>query len=359
MSTDSPFSLSPTQPRRRVGKYELQRLVGRGSIAEVYRATSPDLEQEVALKVIHPHVDEDEDILHVQERFLNVLQAVSTLEHPNIARTLDFGVHDQIFYVVTDFIEGPSLRDMLSERRSGLQLDLALAFFRQLADALAYAHNLGILHQSFRPGNIMLEDGSHPIIVDFGLLRALGDDDLTTVQFSPHAPTYMSPEQAAGRGVTPQADIYSLGIVLYEMVTGDVPFKGGNAARILVQHLQDAPRPPGELNPTLPPQVEAAILRALAKKPEDRFAPVREMVEALEQESGDDYDTINLRKEDAREIRQRLRDAQQSSAPRQIAGRSRLSSGPSRTVIIAAGVLLIIAVLIVIALLIAGGQGAG
>ncbi|MBN1965211.1 MAG: serine/threonine protein kinase [Anaerolineae bacterium] len=310
-----PSPLFPLGPGQWIGKCEIRRLLGRGTLAEVYRAFSPELSADVAVKVLRPPTKEGSEAA-VEARFQRVVGAISRLHHPNIARIYDFGLDGGRLFILMELVEGPSLRDMLSARRGAFPLDQAMTIFRQVAEAINYAHTQDIVHEDLRPGNVLLAEGTRPVVADFGLRRVLGEDDLTTVELSPRAPTYMSPEQASGRGVSKQTDIYSLGVMLYEMVTGDVPFRGDSATRILVQHMQAVPRPPSELNVEVPPRVEAAILRALAKTPGERFPSALDMVEALvPPPTQDDYDTVTLSREGAKDIRQQLHAAVDEVAP--------------------------------------------
>ena len=314
MSSTYPSSTAPLEPGQRLGRYEVRRLVGRGSVTATYRAFSPELQADVALKVISHRFLSQADAAASQHRFHQELQAAASLYHPNIARIFDYGVAENVYYVAMELIDGPSLRDLLSESRRGLPQDQALQIFRQVADAVGYAHSRGVIHQDIRPGNVLMAGGIRPVVVDFGLIRVLGDDEMTTAQFSPRAPIYMSPEQASGQEVTPSADVYSLGVLLYEMVTGDVPFKGSSAARIMVRHIQEAPRPPSHLAVGLDPRVEAVIMQALAKDPAERPASPRSMIEALEREiNAEDFETITLPKDEVREFQQRARAAQDAA----------------------------------------------
>ncbi len=290
--------------------YQIQRLIGRGSLTEVYRALSPALGAPVALKLLLFKPADEQKAAALQERFFQALPPCAALDHPGIARVYDYGLADRHYYIASRLVEGTVLQDVLSERRSGLPQARALTIFRQVADAVAYAHGRGVVHQDIRPGNILLDGPDTPVVVDFGLLRIATGDAQTTAEFSPRAPLYMSPEQASGAEITPRSDVYSLGILLYEMLTGDVPFRGSTPVQILLQHLQRDPRPPGELVPDLDPRVEAAILRAMAKNPADRFSSPLEMVLAMEEPAPSlDYETITLTDLDAREVRERFRQA--------------------------------------------------
>jgi serine/threonine protein kinase len=357
-----------------VGRYRIVRLLGRGSNAEVFRAADDATGQEVALKLLHTLSDDPTLVEHFQRE----MAQVARLQHPNIASVHAFGIHDERFYIVIDLIEGTSLRDVLSERRDGLAFPKALDIFQQVAVAVGYAHTQGVIHLSIRPSNILLASGVRPMLVDFGMAEALAGDNVTTAEFSSRAPIYMSPEQAAGREITPQADIYALGILLYEMTTGDVPFKGNIPARIMVQHLQAEPRPPIELKVDLDPRVNGVILQALAKEPGQRFATPQAMLEALTTEDeADNYDTVNLSRTEAKAFRQELiaaRDQLKRAAPPErveipvfdvdvpvtipapLVEPAKENGGISNARLLAAGVALVVIVLVVILLL---SQGAG
>ncbi len=335
----------PMEPGQSLAGYEIRRLIHRGMIADVYRAASAGLGADVALKVLRIFPESEEKAVELQHRFYHEFQAIAALQHPNIVRIYDFGQDAGRYYIAMEMVEGTTLRDILSERRGGLPHEQALSLFNQVADALAYAHSRDIIHQDIRPDNILMAGGVRPVVVDFGLMRVISDDQTTTAEYSPHAPFYMSPEQAAGGEVTARADIYSLGILLYEMITGDVPFKGGSAARILVQHLQQSPRPPGELVVGLDPRVEQAILRALAKDPAERFSSPRSMIETLEHPvNSGEFDTITLTRERATAFRQRVQDVQSQQAPQVVT-----PAPPAQAIDRTTALLLAIVVIVVLA----------
>ncbi len=287
--------------------YEIRRLVARGSVTEVYRAFAPALKTEIALKIMTFRPEDAGRSAGLHERFFEALRACAGLEHPNIGRIFDYGEIEGRYYIAMEYIEGTALRDVLSERRSGLPEERALDIFQQVADAVAYAHSKGVVHQDIRPGNVILADGgARPVVIDFGMMGVLSGDEQSTAEYSPRAPLYMSPEQASGGEVGPAADIYSLGILLYEMVTGDVPFKGTSATRVLVQHLQQEPRLPSDLNIQVDLAVETAIMRALAKRPEDRFESPLSMIELIRRTPDpQEFDTVTLHTDNLQDFRQR------------------------------------------------------
>ncbi|MBI5931449.1 MAG: SUMF1/EgtB/PvdO family nonheme iron enzyme [Chloroflexi bacterium] len=252
-------------------------------MAEVYRAHNPDLGQDVAIKVLHPSIVDSKD---GSARFRQEAQAAGRLSHPNIVRVYDFEVQNGIYYMVMEILEGSTMRELISDYPTGMPLPLTMNIFRQIGEAVDYAHKNGVIHRDIKPANIVLV-GDRAVLTDFGLARLAGHVRLTATGTSSGTPAYMAPEQASGQEITPRTDIYSLGIVLYEMVTGDVPFKGDSFANVLIQHIQAPPPRPSTSVVNLDFRTEAVILRALAKDPEQRYASVDEMIKELDAESGD------------------------------------------------------------------------
>lgn len=344
--------------------YEIRKLLARGSVTEVYRAFAPALKAEVALKIMTFVPEDEERQARLHERFFEAMRECAALDHPNIGRVLDFGELEGRYYITMELFEGPTLRDVLSERRDGLPEQRTLHLFGQIADAVAYAHSKGVVHQDIRPGNILLaDDGERPVLIDFGMLGVLSGDEQSTAEYSPRAPLYMSPEQAAGGEVGSQSDVYSLGILLYEMVTGDVPFKGSSAARILVQHLQQDPPLPSDLNVSIDVAVETAIMRALAKKPEDRFDSPLTMLEMIRRTPDpQEFDTVTLHNDSLQEFRQRAATVRRASGPppekvsSEVSDANRISARSFSAGVLVGG-LLVLLVLVVIVLLLASQGG--
>ncbi len=279
--TEAP--LSYLKPGFKLGKYEIKGLLGRGGMAEVYRAHNADIGQDVAIKVLHPAIVDSKD---GSARFRQEAQAAGRLSHPNIVRVYDFEVQGNIFYMVMEILEGNTLRDLISDHPNGMPVAKAMSIFRQIGTAVDYAHKNGVIHRDIKPANIVLA-GDRAVLTDFGLAKLAGHVRLTATGTSSGTPAYMAPEQASGQEISPRTDIYSLGIVLYEMVTGDVPFKGDSFANVLIQHIQAAPPRPSKSVASLDFRTEAVILRALAKDPEQRYASVEEMIQELDADSGD------------------------------------------------------------------------
>ncbi|MCZ7574997.1 MAG: tetratricopeptide repeat protein [Ardenticatenaceae bacterium] len=264
-------------------KYIVRRLLGRGGMAEVYQAYDPDLDRHVAVKVIHPHLASDPDF---GARFRREAKLVASLRHPHIVQLYDYDVADGQPFMVMEYLDGGTLKDHLAQVRGRgelMPLGEIARLLEPLADALDHAHAQGAVHRDIKPTNILFTVRGEPVLTDFGIAKILSD----AVQLSASGsvvgtPAYMSPEQAASGPVDPRSDLYSLAVVLYEMATGRVPFQGDSPTAVMLQHLTDSPPPPRTLNPNLPAAVEAVILRALAKQPEQRFASAGELARAFE-----------------------------------------------------------------------------
>ncbi len=262
-------------------------------MAEVYQALNPDLNQDIAIKVLHPHIVDTEAAV---ARFRREAQAIAALTHPNIIRVYDFDTTGGIYYMVMELIDGPTLHTVIAQHPEGLPRDLALQIFRQLADAVAYAHERGTVHRDIKPGNVLMAGGIRPVLTDFGLAQIVGGSRLTASGVSAGTPAYMSPEQASGDEIKAESDIYSLGIILYEMITGQVPFKGDSFATVMLKHIQEPPPPPSSIITDLDPTIEQVIMRALEKAPADRFHSARDMVYTLDGTTApaETHETLNF-----------------------------------------------------------------
>jgi len=248
-------------------------------MAVVYLAEDLKHRRQVALKILRPELA----AALGPERFLREIEIAAGLHHPHILPLYDSGDADGTLYYVMPFVEGESLRARL-EREKQLPIADALRVAREVADALSYAHSRGVVHRDIKPENILLQAG-HAVIADFGIARAVsaaGEERLTGTGMSLGTPAYMSPEQAAGeREIDGRSDLYSLGCVLYEMLAGQPPFTGPTVESVIHQHLVVEPRSIGQLRPAVSAEVAAALARALAKTPADRFNPVGQFAQAL------------------------------------------------------------------------------
>ncbi len=267
-----------------LGKYELLERIGRGGMAEVYKAYHAALDRHVAIKVLHPFLSEDPAF---KERFESEARNVARLRHPNIVQVYDFE-HDttrDLYYMVMEYIDGPTLSARLMALEfQGLRFPIAEAIdiTRHLADALAYAHARGMVHRDIKPGNIMFDSDGRVVLTDFGIARIVSGPSMTASGSMVGTPAYMSPEQGLGQPGDHRSDIYSLGVVLYQLVTGTVPFSADTPIAIVLQHVNDPLLPPSSLNPEVPEALERIIYKALAKSPDERYQNVEEMKAHLE-----------------------------------------------------------------------------
>ncbi|MDY3298173.1 Stk1 family PASTA domain-containing Ser/Thr kinase [Selenomonas sp.] len=259
-------------------RYELEELVGGGGMADVYKATDRLLQRPVAVKILHEQFQRDQEFI---EKFHREAQAAARLSHPNIVNIYDVGVSAGEHYIVMEYVPGTTLKELI-QQRGHLEPDEALAITREIAEALAHAHANGLVHCDIKPHNILMLDGAHAKVADFGIARAVTESTMTysgNVIGSVH---YFSPEQAKGTVITPKSDVYSLGVVLYEMLTGELPFTGENPVSIAMKHLQDEPTPVRRIDPAIPPVVEALVARMMAKDPALRPESA-ELVHEIEQ----------------------------------------------------------------------------
>ncbi len=253
----------------RIGPYALTGRLGQGAMAQVFRATD-HTGREVALKVLHPHLTAD---VGFRGRFRREAEAAADLDHSNIVRVLDHGSEDDHHYLVMELVEGPSLRAWLDERGRPLPLEDAIALIGALADAVAYAHSRGVVHRDLKPSNILLRGGRSeaPVLTDFGVARMLDATVATASGATLGTPAYMAPELGQGLPGDERSDIYALGVILFELVTGRLPFAADSPYALILRHIHTPPPAPRSLRPDLPPGLEAVLLRALQKDPAARY----------------------------------------------------------------------------------------
>ena len=254
-------------------RYEIEKLVGEGGMANVYLARDTILDRKVAVKVLRGDLAGDEKFVR---RFQREALSASSLSHPNIVEIYDVGEDEGNFYIVMEYIEGKTLKQLI-KKRGVLSLQEAIDIMLQLLDALASAHDSYIIHRDIKPQNIMIKESGLVKITDFGIAMALNSAQLTQTNSVMGSVHYLPPEQASGKGSTIRSDIYSLGILMFEMLTGKVPFKGDSAVEIALKHMKEPLPNPKELNPVIPVSVENIILKATAKNPKNRYKDVREM----------------------------------------------------------------------------------
>jgi eukaryotic-like serine/threonine-protein kinase len=268
-----------TQPRLLGGRYELDGIVGRGGMAEVYRARDIRLDRIVAVKTLREDLARDQTF---QARFRREAQSAASLNNPSIVAVYDTGEDDtdgsHIPYIVMEYVDGRTLRDLLREDRRLLP-ERALEITDGVLRALEYSHRSGIVHRDIKPGNVMLTRSGQVKVMDFGIARAVSDAQATMTQTAQVIGTaqYLSPEQARGERVDARSDLYSTGCLLYELLTGRPPFLGDSPVAIAYQHVRENPIPPSRVDPEVPQWADAIVLKAMAKDPRDRYQSAAEM----------------------------------------------------------------------------------
>ena len=264
-----------------LGKYRLVEKLGQGGMAQVYKAYQADLDRYVAVKVLHPHLTGDEDF---GARFRREARAVAALEHPNIVRVYDFDADQGVAFLVMEHLAGASLKSLLRDldcRGERMDLSEIVRIVSALADALDHAHRQGVVHRDFKPANVIMTPEGRPVLTDFGIARMVDATTITESGGTLGTPAYMSPEQGKGEPGDARSDIYALGVLLYQLCTGRVPFDADTPYAIILKHIT-APLPsPRSLNPDLPEAIERVILKALAKDPGDRFQTAGDLGRAL------------------------------------------------------------------------------
>jgi serine/threonine protein kinase len=263
------------------GRYQVEALLGQGGMAGVYQATDPNLRRTVAIKLIHAHLADDPAFVR---RFEEEAAAVARLRHPNIVQVYDFNHDGNLYYMVLEFVPGETLQARLKTlSTAGQRLPLAetLQIMATVCDAVAYAHQRGMIHRDLKPANVMLGPQDQPTLMDFGIAKIMGGTQHTATGAIVGTASYMSPEQVQGAPLDQRSDIYSLGVMLFELTAGHPPFEGDSAMTIMLKHIQQ-PVPDLRYDPSeIPAPVVAVIEKALAKKPEDRFQTAGEMAAAL------------------------------------------------------------------------------
>ena len=259
------------------GRYEVIRSIGEGGMANVYLGYDKILDRNVAIKVLRGDLANDEKFVR---RFQREALSASSLSHPNIVAMYDVGEDDGLYYIVMEYVEGKTLKQLLKKRGS-LTLSEAIDIMLQLTDGMAHAHDSYIVHRDLKPQNIMIQDDGQIKITDFGIAMALNSTQLTQTNSVMGSVHYLPPEQAAGKGATIKSDIYSMGIIFYELLTGELPFKGDSAVEIALKQMKEPLPDVHKLNNDIPQSIENIILKATAKNPKNRYDDAKSMHDDL------------------------------------------------------------------------------
>jgi serine/threonine protein kinase len=274
--------------RKNLGRYTIIKRLGGGGMGAVYKGRDITLNRDVAIKVMHPHIASRPNF---RERFLQEARVAARLDHPSIVQVYDFGQDNNLLYIVMEYIAGPNLESMLRDMRAQnkwIVLSEAVELVRQVSLALNYAHEQGVLHRDIKPANIMIEPvrsgklAYRPVLTDLGLAKLTEGGMVTEDGVSMGTPAYMSPEQALGKQTDRRSDVYSLGVLLYELATGRAPFPIKSLTEAIRYHTQEQPPSPRSIRPDLPAGLEQVILKAMAKNPDDRYPTAEAFAEALE-----------------------------------------------------------------------------
>lgn len=262
-------------------RYLMDEMLGQGGMSAVYKATDPNLKRVVAVKMIHTHLSDNPDFV---KRFEEEAAAVAQLRHPGIIQVYDFNQDDDVYYMVLEFVPGETIQDhlkRLNENNRRLPVNKVMEYMANICDAVDYAHQRGMIHRDIKPANIMLNTQGQVILMDFGIAKIVGGQRHTATGAVVGTAMYMSPEQIRGEQPDRRSDIYSLGVTLFEMVSGQPPFQADSAMTLMMMHVNDPVPDPRKLNPEVPDELIAIINKALAKNPNDRYQTAAEMASAL------------------------------------------------------------------------------
>ena len=256
-------------------RYRLNRKIGSGGMADVWLATDTELDRDVAIKILHDRFAQDKEFV---ERFRREARSAAGLQHPNVVSIFDRGEFRDTYFIAMEYVDGPQLKQLV---KGGMGTEDAVDFTRQILNAARFAHRKGIVHRDLKPQNVMIDEDGRARVTDFGIARGESSDITGTGSVMGTA-QYLSPEQAQGKETTPASDIYSIGVILYEALTGRVPFEGDSAVAVALKQVSEMPRRPSAVNPNIPPALDAVVMRALAKDPEARFKDADAFLKALD-----------------------------------------------------------------------------
>ena len=262
---------------KQIGNYEVLELIGKGGMAAVYRGYQPSMNRNVAIKIMAQQFSNEEIFI---QRFENEARLIAQLEHAHILPVYDFGQQEGLLYIIMRYLPAGTLEDRI--QKGGMPLKEVVHLFTQVGNALEYAHSKGVIHRDLKPANILIDAQDNAFLSDFGIAKSLTEtSNLTGTGGVVGTPTYMSPEQGLGDAIDARSDIYALGVMLFEMLTGRVPFTAENPMAVMLKHINDAPPNPSDINPAIPEAVSAIVLKALAKDPNERFQSAQDMADAL------------------------------------------------------------------------------
>lgn len=337
------------------GRYEVQERIGTGGMARVYKAYDTNLERVVAIKLLHDHLADHGTF---KERFIREAKFVAGFNHPNIVQVYDFNVLETedgaLYYMVMPYIPGPTLKQVLSDlSRSGQRMphNRVLEIFRDLCDALSYAHSRGMIHRDVKPANILFDEHDRAVLTDFGIARLAESSGLTQEGFTAGTPMYMSPEQVSGLPADARTDIYSLGIILFEMLAGTAPYHDESGVSTMLKHV-NAPVPRlADYQPEADPMLETLIATALAKNPADRFATVADFASHLNAVLGDETElaflplirTTSVDVAANQTASTRILDAPDSTASDSVIERIKRHNSPRNILVLGIGVIALVA----------------
>jgi len=257
-------------------RYRLDHKIGSGGMADVWLAEDTELDRNVAIKILHDRFAQDGEFV---QRFQREAQSAAGLQHPNVVGIFDRGSFLDTYFIAMEYVDGPSLKDLV---KGGMGSKDAIDFTRQILNAARFAHRKGIIHRDLKPQNVLIDDEGRARVADFGIARGGENSDITATGSVMGTAQYLSPEQAQGKPTTPQSDIYSIGVILYEALTGRVPFEGDSAVAVALKQVSETPRRPSAIHPEIPPALDAVVMRALAKDPEARFKDADAFLKALD-----------------------------------------------------------------------------
>jgi serine/threonine protein kinase len=264
-----------------LGKYAILHPIGRGGMSQVYKGYHQQLDRFVAIKVLRSDLVEEAEFL---SRFKREARSVAALQHSHIVQIYDFDVQDQLFYMVMELLEGDSLKALQIAYRNistKLPIEISIKILLDVLSALEYAHNEGVIHRDLKPANIILNSKGQAILTDFGIAQIVGGPHYTISGAIMGTLSYMAPEQGLNNQCDFRSDIYSIGIIAYELLTGQVPFEASTPVAVLMKHINDPLPKPSIYNPHIPPEIEAIVLKSFAKKPEERYQKSRDLADAL------------------------------------------------------------------------------